>query len=209
MLAKRSSGGRPFTAFETVVCSPLTRACEVASVVFGGSPGTYGGEVVPKPAIRALEDCRNVYGRYVCDARRDAADLAEEFPEIDFSDLSRGPDPLHTDDRECPVAARDRSIRLLQRLSSMPERCIAVVANGEFLRLLFGQFGDTLHEEDRVVLRRGTANCELRSVVLCSHGPTGEEEKDGPASTVRVPSCSSFASLGSLGVSFGEGEEEP
>jgi broad specificity phosphatase PhoE len=197
ILSNRPSGGRPFTAFNLVVVSPLTRACETADIVFGQTPGKYGGEEVPPPRILVREECRERYGKYVCDSRRSGAELETDFPGFDFSELESNEDEWHTDERESPLAIQDRAIEFLQWLSSRPERCVAVVTHHEFLRHLFGQFGDTLHEEDRSLLQRTAANCQLRSVVLCSHGPTGTEN-DGPRSTIRVPSVSSVGSLASI-----------
>ena len=202
ILSNRPSGGRPFTAFNLVVVSPLTRACETANIVFGETPGTYGGEVLPPPRILVREECRERYGKYVCDSRSSGAELETEFPGFDFSELESNEDVWHTDERESPLAIQDRAIEFLQWLSSRPERCVAVVTHHEFLRYLFGQFGDTLHEEDRSLLQRTAANCQLRSVVLCSHGPTGVES-DGPRSTIRVPSFPSVGSLASMGSSDG------
>lgn len=195
MLANRPSGGRPFTAFELVIVSPLTRALETAQQIFSETPGSYGGLVVPPSRVLVSEDCRERYGRYVCDGRRSVSELLEEFPTFDFSEMPSEYDDLYTDERESAIQVQERAIRLLEWLSARPERCVAVVTHSEFLRHLFGQFGDTLHEEDRTCLQRTGANCELRSVVLCSHGPVEREETNAPASTIRVPSCSSLGSL--------------
>lgn len=198
LLAKRPSGGRPFTAFDLVVTSPLTRACETAQIVFGDTPGTYGGEVISPPRIVVREECRERFGKYVCDSRRTGTLLQEEFPSFDFTSFDADADILHGDERESFVDVQDRALRLLQWLSARPERCVAVVTHSELLTHLFGQFGDTLHEEDRTMLQRTAVNCELRSVVLCSHQPVERESNDAPASTIRVPSCSSVSSLTSL-----------
>mmetsp|Transcript_13074 Transcript_13074/g.28353 ORF Transcript_13074/g.28353 Transcript_13074/m.28353 type:complete len:626 (-) Transcript_13074:87-1964(-) len=198
ILGQRPSGGRPFTAFNLVVVSPLTRACETAKIVFGDTPGTYGGEAVPPPRILVREECRERFGRYVCDSRRSAAELELDFPNFDFSEIETNEDQIHTDERESALAIEERAIQFLQWLSSRPERCVAVVTHSEFVRHLFGQFGDTLDEGDRFLLQRSVANCQLRSVVLCSHGPTGSES-EGPRSTIRVPSFGSVGSLSSMG----------
>lgn len=195
ILANRPSGGRSFTAFDLVVVSPLTRACETAQIVFGETPGEYGGIVLPPPRILVREECRERYGRYVCDGRRSVSELMEDFPSFDFSEMPSDEDELHTDARESGVQVRERALRLLGWLSASRFRCVAVVTHQEFLRHLFGQFGDTLNEEDRSCLQRTGTNCELRSVVLCSHGAVEREEIDAPASTVRVPSSSSLSSL--------------
>ena len=195
MLANRPSGGRPFTAFELVVVSPLTRACETAQHIFSKTPGTYGGIAIPPPRVLVREECRERYGRYVCDGRRSVTELVEEFPTFDFGEMPSDEDVLHGDERESGMEVRERALRLLNWLSARPERCVAVVTHSELLRHLFGQFGDTLHEEDRSCLQRTAANCELRSVVLCSHGPVEREEMHAPASTIRVPSTSSLSSL--------------
>jgi len=194
LLSNRPSGGRPFTAFELVIVSPLTRAMETAHHVFSETPGEYGGVVIPPPRILVSEECRERYGRYVCDGRRSVTELLEEFPTFDFSEMSSEYDDLHGDERETSLEIQERALRLLGWLSARPERCVAVVTHSEFLRHLFGQFGDTLHEDDKSVLQRTAANCELRSVVLCSHGAVEREETNAPASTIRVPSCNSMAS---------------
>ena len=211
MLAVRPSGGRPFTAFDLVLVSPLTRACETAHIIFGNSPGSmfHGAVVVPPPRILVWEECRERYGRYVCDARRTVAELEAEFPHLDWSEMPNNVDPYWNDEtvddeRESAIHLRERSLQLLQRISARPERCVAVVTHAEFLRHLFGPFTDSWHEEDsrNIILPTTTANCELRSVVLCAHGPpsaTTQQQppnaSDKPSSTIRIPSASSMSSL--------------
>jgi len=187
-LANRPSGGRPFTAFESVVVSPLTRACQTAKIIFHQSPGTYGGHVIPPPTILVREECRERFGKYICDSRHSVTHLKMHYPNFDFSEMESDQDFLHQPDRETSVACGDRAVRFLEWLSARPEKCIAVVTHAEFLRHLFGQFGDTLDEEDRSVLQRTTANCELRSVVLCSHGKVERKARDQQSapSTFRV-----------------------
>uniref|UniRef100_A0A7S3P5N3 Uncharacterized protein n=1 Tax=Amphora coffeiformis TaxID=265554 RepID=A0A7S3P5N3_9STRA len=206
MLSMRPSGGRPFTAFDLVLVSPLTRACETAKIVFGTSPGTYGGEVIRPPRIVVREECRERFGHLVCDGRRTVTELRSEFPAFDFSEMMANADEWYTDTRETGVEIRERSLRLLEMLAARPERCVAVVTHAEFLRHLFGQFTHTLHEQDRSLLERKSVNCELRSVVLCSHGKAEHRQfSEQPSSTVRVPSSSSMGSL--LNYFNEEGEE--
>ena len=200
MLSQRPSGGRPFTAFDLVIVSPLTRALETAREIFSEAPGTYGGQAIPPPRMEVSEECRERYGRYVCDGRRSLSELHSEFPMFDFTNVPSNEDVWYTDERESVVEVQARAIRLLESLSSRPERCIAVVSHNEFLRHLFGQFGDTLHEDDRSCLQRTAQNCELRSVVLCSHGAVEHEDADQQRpSTFRVPSSNSISSLAALG----------
>jgi broad specificity phosphatase PhoE len=101
-------------------------------------------------------------------------------------------DVFYTEERESDDHCCERAVKFLEWLNARPEKCIAVVTHSSFLRHLFGQFGETLHGEDREGLQRLAGNCELRSIVLCSHG-----NKDGkdieplrpdnrPASTVTM-----------------------
>lgn len=196
LLALRPSGGRPFTAFDCVIVSPLTRACETANIIFGTSPGNYGGIDIPPPRILVREECRERYGHYVCDGRRSVTELQAEFPLFDWTEMDSMDDTLWTDARESATHVRERSLQFLQMLSARPERCVAVVTHAEFLRHLFGQFVDTLADQDRSLLQRTSINCELRSVVLCSHGAVeARMASDAPSSTIRVPSASSMSSL--------------
>jgi len=207
VLKKRSSGGRSFTAFDLVVCSPLTRTCETARGVFGrgrtpgkpkfldggeapvGTPEYKAGISVAAPRILIREECRERYGHYVCDGRRSIAEIAPEFPDFDFSEVSHNDDVFYADERESDEECCDRAVKFLQWLNSRPEKCIAVVTHSSFLRHVFGQFGDTLKDEDRFDLQRMAGNCELRSVVLCSHGIKESHEITplNTSSTIRIP----------------------
>jgi len=216
ILKTRPSGGRSFTAFDLVVCSPLTRTCETARHVFGkgrqpglpaflcegeapkGTPEYIAGISVPAPRIIVREECRERWGHYVCDGRRSIDEIAPEFPDFDFSEIGHNEDAFYGDQRESDEHCCERAMNFLQWLNSRPEKCIAVVTHSSFLRHLFGQFGDTLKSEDKDNLQRMAGNCELRSIVLCSHGITETKEisplKPAP-STIRVPSTDDLASL--------------
>lgn len=98
------------------------------------------------------------------------------FPNFDFSEVEHDDDVFYSDDRESDEHCCERAVKFLEWLNSRPEKCIAVVTHSSFLRHLFGQFGESLHTDDRDDLQRLAGNCELRSIVLCSHG-----NKDGKA----------------------------
>lgn len=222
ILANRPSGGRSFTAFDLVVVSPLTRACETALHVFGqprvpgrpafldpglappGTPEYQSGIKVPAPRFLVKEECRERFGHYVCDGRRDISEIAAEFPRFDFSEIETDEDVFYGDERESDNDCSDRAVQFLEWLNSRPEKCIAVVSHSSFLRHLFGQFGESLTQTDKDNLQRLAGNCELRSVVLCSHGnKDGKDiEKMRPKhvapSTIRVPSSHSLSSLSAL-----------
>lgn len=220
ILAKRPSGGRSFTAFDLVVVSPLTRTCETALHIFGaprkpgtpafldpvsapsGTPEFQAGISIPRPRMLVREECRERWGHYVCDGRRDISEILHEFPDFDFSEVVHNKDLFYTDERESDEDCCARAVKFLEWLNSRPEKCIAVVTHSSFLRHLFGQFGETLKQEDKDNLQRLAGNCELRSIVLCSHGnKEGQEieQMQAPSSaapsTIRVPSMGNLAGL--------------
>lgn len=222
ILKVRPSGGRSFTAFDLVVVSPLTRTCETARHIFGrarapgrpsfldageapeGTAEFNAGISVPAPRILVREECRERWGHYVCDGRRSISEISAEFPDFDWSELRHNQDSFYSDDRETDEHCCERAVHFLEWLNSRPEKCIAVVTHSSFLRHLFGQFGDSLNQEDKDSLQRMAGNCELRSIVLCSHGvKEGNELKtlDPPqaaASTIRCPSSHNLAELMTL-----------
>lgn len=221
ILAGRPSGGRSFTAFDLVVVSPLTRTCETALHVFGnprkpglpaflddgeapyGSPEYNAGVKVPAPRFLVREECRERFGHYVCDGRRSIDEIRKEFPDFDFSEVATNEDRYYTDERESDEDCCERAVKFLEWLNSRPEKCIAVVTHSSFLRHLFGQFGEQMTQDKKDSLQRMAGNCELRSIVLCSHGnkdgKTVETMRARPQvapSTIRVPSSSSLFELG-------------
>jgi len=193
-LARRPSGGRSFTAFDLVVVSPLTRTCETARHIFGRGrrpgqpsfldPGTapegsaeHAQEMhVPAPRILVREECRERWGNFVCDGRRPMAQIMAEFPDFDFSEVEHNEDVFYTESRESDEHCCERGVAFLEWLNKRPEKCIAVVTHSSFLRHIFSQFGGQLARDDKDALQRLAGNCELRSVVMCSHG-----NKDGRA----------------------------
>ena len=214
-LATRPSGGQSFTSFDLVVVSPLTRTCETALHVFGRarkpgcpafldagltpaqSPEARAGQVTAAPRILVREECRERWGKFVCDGRRPISAIIKEFPDFDFSEVGCSPNPrpehstcltLHLtamcppqvehdedvfysgNERESDEHCCERAVAFLQWLNARPEKCIAVVTHSSFLRHLFTQFGGNLASDDQDALQRMAGNCELRSVVMCSHG---------------------------------------
>ena len=221
ILAHRPSGGRSFTAFDLVVVSPLTRTCETALHVFGhprkpglpaflcdgeapfGSPEYEAGVKVPAPRFLVREECRERFGHYVCDGRRSIDEIRGEFPDFDFSEVATNKDKYYSDERESDENCCARAVQFLEWLNSRPEKCIAVVTHSSFLRHLFGQFGEQMTQDKKDSLQRMAGNCELRSIVLCSHGnkdgkkvETMRARPEVAPSTIRVPSSSSLFELG-------------
>lgn len=220
ILENRPSGGRSFTAFDLVVVSPLTRTCETALHTFGnprkpglpgfldtndapvGTPEHAAGIKVPAPRFLVREECRERYGHYVCDGRRSIQEIKADFPDFDFSEVAADEDMFYSDERESDEDCCNRAVQFLEWLNSRPEKCIAVVTHSSFLRHLFGQFGESMTQDKKDSLQRMAGNCELRSIVLCSHG-----NKDGRAlapmrarpqvapSTIRVPSSSALSGM--------------
>lgn len=208
-LSQRPSGGRSFTSFDLVVVSPLTRTLETAQEVFGParSPGIpafldpgqapAGSEestlastnAVPRPRILVREECRERWGCYVCDGRRPISQIMPDFPGFDFSELEYDADVFYTSERESDEHCHQRALLFLEWLNKRPEKCIAVVTHSSFLRHLFEQFGKNTHHDDKDLLQRVAGNCELRSIILCSHGTKDRNtlepmSPEGAASTV-------------------------
>lgn len=178
-LANRPSQGRPFTHFDLVIVSPLTRTLQTAQHIFGparkpGAPSflspPFEDTSLPRPQILVREEARERWGYYSCDGRRKISEIIKEFPDFDFSAIEHDEDVFYTKEREPTEHIKDRTIQFLEWLNKRPEKCIAVVTHSSFLRHLFMQFGGDQADTDKSILQRGTGNCELRSIVLCSHG---------------------------------------
>lgn len=121
---------------ELVLVSPLTRALQTALGLFDGHPSAPAMEVVPLLRERVENSC---------DVGRSPAALAAEFPALSFAHLpqvwwhaegeadERG---VHVEP-DAVVQARAAAFRIA--LLARPERVIAVVGHGTFLRHLTGK----------------------------------------------------------------------
>jgi broad specificity phosphatase PhoE len=83
-------------------------------------------------------------------------------------------DASYTDARETDEHCCARALAFVEWLNARPEQSIAVVTHSSFLRHLFMQFGQSLAAPDKAKIRKLAANCELRSLVMCSHGVKDE-----------------------------------
>ena len=153
------------------------------------------------------EECRERWGEYVCDGRRPISDIIKEFPSFDFSEVENNEDVFYEDERESDEHCCERGIAFLQWLNKRPEKCIAVVTHSSFLRHIFSQFGGNVHQEDRETLHRLAGNCELRSVVMCSHGVRDAQPlrsmKEYAQAAVTAPSTVSLEIDGTVTDSLG------
>lgn len=179
---------------ELVVVSPLKRTLETAAGIFGIHHG--GGGAVPllmqaqedmegkrtshpsvhapdKPAIMALELCREIMGVNPCDKRSTRSFYAAHFPSIPMDAIETEEDTWWTPDhRETPEELAARGGRFLAWLCQRPERVIAVVSHSSFLRTTLEAYGR--RDASGVVppeICRYVHNGEMRSVVLtCQDG---------------------------------------
>ena len=183
-LRRRLRADGKLSSFDLVVVSPFTRTLETAMHVFGEPPA--GGEDGAPPTLDAgvayvvREECRERWGLYVCDGRRPMREITADralAAGFDFSGVADDDDARYEDAREPDDACCARAARFLEWLSRRPEKRIAVVTHSSFLRHLLMQFGDGLSPADAEALRAPVGNCELRSVVLCSHGALEAENR--------------------------------
>ena len=115
---------------ELVVTSPLTRAIQTTLAGFDGHP-----------APRLVEQLHREHQDSFCDIGRAPAALAADFPTLRFDHLD---DPWWHEDpdhdapfvRETLDALQQRVSAFADWLSDRPERVIAVVGHGTFLRTL-------------------------------------------------------------------------
>ncbi|MDP4024776.1 histidine phosphatase family protein [Methylobacterium sp. NEAU 140] len=124
--------------FELVVVSPLTRAIETASILFGEHPSR------PRVLVEVLHrECQESS----CDVGRAASEISAEFPHLDVGHL---PEVWWHAEAGCamvgglPVEPRHlfdaRVLAFREWLRARPERTIAVVGHGTFFFHLTGVF---------------------------------------------------------------------
>lgn len=119
---------------ELVLASPLTRALQTATSVFGAGGGS--------PAIHSLEALREFNGKAFqpCDSRRGREELEPAFPHVDFTHVPRGADTLLAPGKvESPDNVDARLRWLLGWVHRRPERQIACVAHFQVLSRLLGK----------------------------------------------------------------------
>jgi broad specificity phosphatase PhoE len=119
---------------DLVVASPLTRALQTATGLFGGAPVPL---IVSKIHVERLE--------HSCDVGRTPTMLSDEFPSLDFSHLEDS--WWHLGDKgeggfavEPELVFMDRVTAFSQWISSRPEPTVAVVGHGEFFQRLTGRY---------------------------------------------------------------------
>ena len=129
---------------DLVIASPLTRAIQTATGIFAGRDVAFHVTCMHREKLESS-----------CDIGRTPAELHAEFPDLVFHHLNErwwhdGPE----DDRGIPVEPHDvfveRVALFRQWLVERPERSLAVVGHGTFLRELSGV---------------GFANCQVVKLV--------------------------------------------
>ena len=122
---------------ELVIVSPLTRALQTAQGLFADHPNA--------PAL-LVADLAHESVENSCDVGRSPAELAAEFPDLDFAHLADVWWHAHDEPDErgiCvePVArVQARVAEFKSLLLARPERVIAVVGHGTFFYHLTGKF---------------------------------------------------------------------
>jgi len=112
-----------------IVTSPLRRAVQTALLAF---PAPRAQKVL------AVELCHEIGGKHTCDKRLPKSDLARQFPEVDFSQLTEE-DPFWGDGltRESLDALTSRAGEFMEWLLARPEKDVVVASHSTFLLTLF------------------------------------------------------------------------
>lgn len=168
-VALRTGGKTP--AVDLVASSPLTRALQTAGGVFGCGGAGPDGLVAPRLVV--LEALREFNSSvfHPCDARRTRSELQPAFSHADFWGMPDGVDTLLGPGLvETTESADNRIHWLLAWLRMQPERSIACVSHGAFLRQLFWKHlapvGWTKGLAGEGEAEARFANLEIRSVPL-------------------------------------------
>lgn len=110
---------------DLVFVSPLSRAIQTGLAAI--PPG-------PKFVVEELVRERN--GTHPCDKRRPKAELAKDFPSVDFAPLRAEEDDTWQPEREPWAQLVGRATAFLKRVSETPAKNIAVVTHNDFLQAL-------------------------------------------------------------------------
>mmetsp|Transcript_12540 Transcript_12540/g.18939 ORF Transcript_12540/g.18939 Transcript_12540/m.18939 type:complete len:259 (+) Transcript_12540:68-844(+) len=168
----------PDGGFDIVVVSPLTRALETASKVFGvprkpGLPSFLAErneDGYRKVPVLVREECRERYGVYTPTGRRSISETIQEFPEFDFSEIEHDEDVMFSPEkRETLSELATRAMHFLEWLNKRPERHIAVVSHPVFLHHMLLHLNQEHGVLEWDIPQELNAHMAYKHVVLCSH----------------------------------------
>jgi len=145
---------------EVLVVSPLRRATQTGVIAFAD-------HVRRGLKVSAMELCHEVAGKHTCDRRKCRSDLAQEFPEVDYSLVVDEDDPFWGDGltRETDESLALRGADFMRWIRDRPERSIAVATHSQFLFTLFNTVLCVDKEQDRTWFGTG----EMRTMRLEFH----------------------------------------
>ncbi len=155
---------------DVVFVSPLSRTIQTGLLC-----------VPPGPRFVVDERIRERNGAHPCDKRRPRAELAADFPAVDFSPLVAEEDDTWTPEREPWSALVARAGDFLRYATERPERSIAIVTHNDFLQALLFHAPELVTAEP--ALRKKFANCEVMPLWLWA----APAEEGGAATTARAP----------------------
>eukprot|EP00897_Mesotaenium_endlicherianum_P006130 jgi/Mesen1/5545/ME000280S04661 len=163
--------------YDLVVTSPLMRTMQTAVGVFGGGKLQPGDAKTPLMTDRAGGSLVGPISSLGCPPFVATELCREHLVESDE-------DALWTaDHRETKTELAARCARFVQWLLARKEQRIAVVSHSGFLIELLAPYGLDCDGVVGTEIRKGYANCELRSLVLVSrsakNGPSGSESTFG------------------------------
>ncbi|CAE7703108.1 PGM, partial [Symbiodinium sp. CCMP2592] len=120
---------------DIVAASPLTRALQTATAVFGcDEPGG--------PKLHAVEALREFCGKQYqpCDSRRPTEELKADFPHVDFSQVPPGADDLLGPGKVESIESVDARIqKLFTWLRDQPHEAVGCVAHFQILSRIFAE----------------------------------------------------------------------
>lgn len=164
-----------------VVCSPLRRALQTASLMLGEK--RHGG----MPWV-ALECVRERHGRNICDKRNLISATSKDFPHVDFSTFSSDEDVLWQKRRESDESVTARGFELLDWLrDTRSESHVLVVSHDSFLTTLFRSCLELLNTEAVDLKYHYLANCEYLELLVDFAPKNDTGTGTGTNSAARTP----------------------
>lgn len=157
-----------------IYTSPMRRAAATALGAFGHLVAENG------PKVLATDLAHELGGLHVCDNRLSRAELAAQFPQVDFSGIAED-DPLwDAGAREATEHMAERGLELLRLIMDSDHDTLAVAAHSAFLLTLFNV---SLRSEDAALIRWFETG-EMRTVHLslsprAGGAAQGQGEGDG------------------------------